>query len=67
MELDDAVKLLKRAVKYPENDFGEKRIDLSLVPVEEIPKFQEAMRVSQTSIKEGKISRDEFNRRVGLN
>lgn len=66
MELEEAIKLLKRAVKYP-GTIDQKHIDLTIIPVEEHAKFEQAMQVSQASIKEGKMSREEFNRRVGLN
>lgn len=66
MELEEAIQLLKRAVKHP-GTMDQKHIDLTIIPTVEHPKYFEAMKVSQESIKEGKISRDEFNRRVGLN
>lgn len=65
MELNDAILLLRKAVKYP-GTIDQKHIDLTVVPVDEKPMFEEALKVAQLAIKEGKITRDEFNRRVHL-
>lgn len=65
MELDEALKLLKKIVKYP-GTIEQRHLDLTLAPADELPKYQEAIRVSQEAIKEGKISRDEFMRKVQL-
>jgi hypothetical protein len=65
MELESAIEILKKAVKYTGTNDG-KHIDLTLVPAEQRPVYDEALKVSQLSIKEGKITRDEFLRRVHL-
>lgn len=65
MDLDAAIEILKNAVKYT-GTIDQKHIDLTLVPIQERPKYEKALVVSQLSIKEGKISRDEFLRRVHL-
>ncbi len=65
MELNQAIILLKRAVKYT-GVIDQKHIDLSIVPTEDRPKFEDALKVVQTAIKDGQITRDEFNRRVQL-
>lgn len=65
MELNDAIELLKRAVKYP-GTIDQKHIDLTVVPTEEKPRYERALKVAQLAILEGKITRDEFNRRVHL-
>jgi hypothetical protein len=65
MELNEAIALLKKTVKYP-GTMDSKHFDLTLVPVEDKPKFEKALMVAQLAIKEGKITRDEFNRRVHL-
>jgi hypothetical protein len=65
MELDTAIELLKKAVKYTGTN-DEKHIDLTLVSANDRPMYEEALKVSQLSIKEGKITRDEFLRRVHL-
>lgn len=62
MELNEAIELLKKAVKHGANK--EKHIDLALVAADERPKFEKALVVSGLCIKEGKITREEFLRRV---
>lgn len=65
MDLNDAIELLKVAVKYP-GTIDQKHIDLSVVPTEERPVFEQALKTAQLAIMNGKITRDEFNRRVRL-
>lgn len=65
MELDEAMKLLKKIVK-PTGTIDMNHIDLTLVPVPELPKYQKALMVSQEAIKEGKISKDELMRQLNL-
>lgn len=65
VDLNQAIELLKRAVKYT-GVIDQKHIDLTVVPVEDKPKYEEALMVAMTAIKAGTISRDEFNRRVRL-
>lgn len=65
VELNDAILLLRKAVKYP-GTIEQKHFDLTVVPVEEKPKFEEALKIAQLAIRDGKITREEFNRRVHL-
>ncbi len=65
MEINQAIELLKRAVKYT-GVIDQKHIDLSVVATEDRPKYEEALKVVQLAIKGGQITRDEFNRRVHL-
>ncbi len=65
MELDQAIELLKKAVKNNATN-DENHIDLTVVPTEERPKYQEALMVSQIAIRHGKITKEDFNRRVHL-
>lgn len=65
MNLDEAIELLKVAVK-PTGTNEEKHIDLGLVPNQDKAKYQKALAVSQLAIREGKITKDEFNKRVNL-
>jgi hypothetical protein len=65
MSLDQAIDLLKNAVKYT-GTIEQKHIDLTIVPADKRPLYEKAMAVCQISIKDGKISRDEFLRRVHL-
>lgn len=65
MDLDQAIELLKTAVKFT-GTIDQKHIDLSIVPAEKRSLYERAMMISALSIKEGKITRDEFLRRVHL-
>jgi len=65
VELNEAIETLKKAVKYP-GTIDQKHIDLTVIPVDQKPKFEAALVVAMTAIKEGTITRDEFNRRVHL-
>lgn len=65
VEIEEAVKLLRKLVKYP-GTIDQKHIDLTLAPVDELPKYEEALKVSQMAIKEGKMTREEFLKKVKL-
>ncbi|MFL5784447.1 MAG: hypothetical protein ACJ76H_07565 [Bacteriovoracaceae bacterium] len=65
VELNQAIELLKKAVKYP-GTIDQKHIDLTLVPTEDKARYEEALKVAQMAIIKGQITRDEFNRRVHL-
>ena len=65
VELDEAIRLLKKAVKHT-GTINQKHIDLSIVPAVELPKYENALKVSQMAIKDGKISKEEFMRRMDL-
>lgn len=65
MDLDQAIELLKKAVKYT-GTIDQKHIDLTLVPAEDRQQYEEALRAAYLGIKEGKITREIFNRRVHL-
>ncbi len=65
MDLDQAIDLLKNAVKHTGN-IDQKHIDLTIVPADQRPLYEKAMAIGALSIKDGKITRDEFLRRVHL-
>lgn len=65
MDLEQAIELLKGVVKSTGTN-DEKHIDLTLVPAAKRPAYEKAMAISAMSIKEGKITRDDFFRRVHL-
>jgi predicted transcriptional regulator len=65
MNLDEAIKILKNAVKFT-GTIDQKHIDLTVVPASERATYEKALMVSQTSIKAGIITREDFLRRVNL-
>jgi hypothetical protein len=65
MSLDQAIDLLKNAVKYT-GTIEQKHIDLTIVPADKRALYEKAMAICQVSIQDGKISKDEFLRRVHL-
>ena len=65
MELETAIELIKKAVKNTGN-IDQNHIDLTLIPSKDLAVYQEALKVSQQAIKEGKITREEFLRQAHL-
>ncbi len=65
MQLYEAIELLKNAVKFC-GTIDQKHIDLTIVAAEKRSTYEKALAVSQLSVKEGKISRDELLRQLGL-
>lgn len=65
MNLEQAIEILKRAVKYTGTN-DQKHIDLTIIPADERPKYEKALVVAQLSIKDGLLTRDEFLARVHL-
>jgi hypothetical protein len=65
MDLETAIDLIKHVVKYT-GTIDQKHIDLGLVPVEERSKYEQALVIGQLAIRDGKISKDEFMRKVRL-
>jgi hypothetical protein len=65
MELDQAIDLLKKAVKYT-GTIDQKHIDLTVVPAEDRGLYEKALVVGRTAILEGKISKDDFYKRLNL-
>jgi hypothetical protein len=66
MDLDSAIELLKNVVKNNSTN-DENHFDLTIVPASERKRYEKALVISQIAIKEGKISKDEFLRRVQIN
>lgn len=65
MELDQAIELLKNAVKNC-GTIDQKHIDLTVVPASEREIYEKALAISQLCVREGKITRDELLRRLQL-
>lgn len=65
MDLEQAIVLLKRIVK--ENGTNDMRhLDVGLVPADERPKYEKALRVAKMAVFEGKISQDELLGKIHL-
>lgn len=65
MTLDEAVTLLRTAVKWSEVK-NQKHIDLSICVAEERPLFQRALVVANTEVEKGTLTQDELKARLGL-
>jgi len=65
MDLDSAINLLKKAVKYT-GTIDQKHIDFTVIPSGERDRYEKAMVVATLAIKDGKITKDEFMRRIHL-
>jgi len=62
---DDAVKLLRNAVKFSTIK-NQKHLDLSLIIAKERLAYHKALMVVQSSVKRGEISQAELNEKLGL-
>lgn len=65
MTLDEAVTLLRTAVKWSEVK-NQKHIDLSICIAEERPLFQKALVIANTEVEKGTLTQDELKARLGL-
>jgi hypothetical protein len=65
MTLDDAVTLLKKAVKWSEVK-NQKHIDLSVCIAEERPLLQKALVIANVEVEKGTLTQDELKARLGL-
>lgn len=65
MDVDKAIDLLQRIVK--ENGTNDmKHLDIGLVPADERPVYEEALKVVKVSILKGQMSQDDFLGRLNL-
>jgi hypothetical protein len=65
MTLDEAVTLLKKAVKYSEVK-NQKHIDLTLVSAVERPLYQRALIVANLEVQKGTLTQGALTVRLGL-
>ena len=65
MNFNEAVNLLKNAVKES-NIKGQKHIDFSLVNVDEITEYEEAMKIVNESVVNNELTRDELLTKLGI-
>ena len=65
MTVEEAIKKLRKAVKYSHLD-NQKHIDLTLVDPDERFTLQQALMTVQVSVKNGEITDEELKVRLGL-
>lgn len=65
MTFDEAVELLQKAVKFSAVP-GQKHIDLSLVNVTELPRYQKALGIVQQAVKNGDLTEAELHQKLQL-
>ena len=65
MDLEQAIELLKNAVKNNSTN-DENHLDLTLIPIEDKPKYQKALVIAQLAIQEGKLTKEDFKHRIHL-
>lgn len=65
MTLDEAITLLKNAVKWSEVK-DQKHIDLTVIAAEERPLYQRALAVTTIEVEKGTLTQDDLKARLGL-
>jgi hypothetical protein len=65
MNLEEAIDLLKKTVKYSAVK-NQKHIDLTLVSAEELPQYEKAMAIVMSEVKKGNLTEGELKQRIGL-
>jgi hypothetical protein len=65
MNLEEAISLLKNAVKYSEVK-NQKHIDLTLCSADERPKYQKALVIVNDEVKKGTLTDSELKSRLTL-
>lgn len=65
MTLDEAVALLRKAVKWSEVK-NQKHIDLSICIAEERPTYQRALVIANSEVEKGTLTQDELKVRLGI-
>ncbi len=65
MNLEEAITILKKAVKYSTIE-GQKHIDLSVCIAEERPLLQKALVITKVEVEKGTLSDQELKIRLGI-
>lgn len=65
MNLDEAIKMLRNAVKDSHLE-NQKHIDLSLVDASERAEYEKALMYCQASVARGELTDEELKNRLGL-
>jgi ribosomal protein L16 Arg81 hydroxylase len=64
MTLDEALVLLRQAVKHSTSTDEFRHIDLSLVAAEKRDIMEQALRIAQKAMRDKVLSKEEFDRKV---
>ena len=65
MNLDEAIDLLKKTVKYSAVK-NQKHIDLTLVSAEDLPTYQKALALTISEVKKGTLTEVDLKQKLGL-
>ncbi len=65
MTLDEAITILKNAVKWSEVK-NQKHLDLTLVSAQERPLYQTALVVANLEVEKGTLTQDDLKSRLGV-
>lgn len=65
MTLDEAITILKNAVKWSEVK-NQKHIDLTLIAAEERPLYQTALVVANLEVEKGTLTQETLKSRLGI-
>lgn len=63
---DHAIEFLSKIVNWAESSVKQKRLDFNMVKASEQPDYERALEFIAQAIKKGEITREEFNRRLGI-
>lgn len=66
MSFEEAVKLVKRAVK-DSHLTNQKHIDLTVIPASETKRYNEAMMILREKVNTGEMTEDQLKTTLGLN
>lgn len=64
-KFEDAVKLLKKAVKYSHLD-NQKHVDFSLVNANHLDEYKKAMMIVREAVSDGELTEEDLKKRLGL-
>ena len=64
-KFEDAVKLLRKAVKHSHLD-NQKHVDFSLVNADHLDDYKKAMMLVRAAVNDGELTEDDLKKRLGL-
>lgn len=66
MTLDEAIVLVRKAVKYCGTIEEQKHIDLTVIPAEQRPMYQKALATLQLAVAQGTLTKDDLGHKLHL-